>query len=134
MKKEKTQIKHFKKFSKFLGLKSLNPDVAFLANKNLLAKSGQLAAIDHKLVRKFKNEGFYVHLNTNKNLTKKALGSKLGSGKGKFLLSVSAVKKYQPVLKLRQPSCLTVVEKTLTSFTRFIKLNLHKKNDSLNKK
>lgn len=120
MKKQIVQSKNFKRSHKFLKAKTNISEDSISSKKNLVLKEKQFSAVTHKLIRNFKSEKFNSLVKMNKNLTKKSLGSKLGSGKGKFLTRTSMVRKYQSLITFKSKSRANKIGVILSKFTNFL--------------
>jgi ribosomal protein L16/L10AE len=118
MKIVQSQHKSFKKTSKFLRAKAnLTLETVIASQKNVNLSQNQLLALTHKLIRQFKSEKFSVLTRVNKNSSKKSLGSKLGSGKGKFSGSATKVRKFQNLLQFRSSHKLAKITTSLSKFS-----------------
>ena len=94
--------KTFKKSSKFLKLKSYkNLTHSILSQKNFRLTAKQILAIDQKIVRSFKNQKIESLVFAHLWVTSRALGSKMGSGKGKPKHQIMKIRKYQHLLRLK---------------------------------
>ena len=115
-----SQHKSFKKASKFLKANvNLAPKTCAISRKNVNLSQNQILAFTHKLVRQFKSEEFSLLTRTNKNFSKKSLGSKLGSGKGKFSRSSTKIRKFQTLIQFKSAGKLVQI---MNSFSKFSNL------------
>jgi len=119
VKKKDLVIKTFKKSSKFVKPKTnANLEKALVSSSNIRLKENQLNAIQRHLLRYYKPFRATNLFLLNKTLCSKALGTKLGSGKGKIKSKLSCIRKHQVLFTFSRSFKLNTINKTLSSFTK----------------
>jgi ribosomal protein L16/L10AE len=125
IKNKSLTYKNFKKSSKYLKpLTKNNCDKALSSKKNFRLKETQLKAIRNHFLRNFKFQRVITLVYMNKNLCSKAIGSKLGSGKGKIKASMSCLRKHQALFLFANSKKTALVNQTTSKFIKLTKLNL----------